>query len=72
LNNVTGQFCFPSIPMAMEVSTLALVIWYSVAGVCFDPSANGTSHPISPLNVSEAELMQYLIPDLSFGPSLNT
>ena len=58
--------------MAMEMSAFTLVIGNSVAGIRFDPSADCTSHPISPLKDNEAEFMQYLIPDLSLGPSLNT
>ena len=57
----------------MSMEMLRLLLWLGTLWPVSVSTLYGLySHPISPLKDNEAEFMQYLIPDLSLGPSLNT
>jgi hypothetical protein len=46
-NQFSTDFGLEPVPVAMKVGTLAAVVWHTVAGVGFDPAADGGGHASS-------------------------
>ena len=52
------DFGLEPVPVAMEMGTFAAVVWHTVAGVGFDPAADGGGHASSSSKIRHTELMQ--------------